>query len=70
MIEFDLPNMLKAPCRQKAERQYQSLARIRLYLGCDRFFVCYVEHHQSTHQIYANALESNHQFAPAIEQLL
>jgi hypothetical protein len=42
MIEFDLPNMLKALCRQKAERQYQLLARIHLCLGCDRSFVRYV----------------------------
>jgi hypothetical protein len=42
MIEFDLPNMLKALCRQKAERQYQWLARILLHLDCGRSFVCYV----------------------------
>jgi hypothetical protein len=59
--------MLKALCRQKAERQYQLLARIHLLtnLGCGRlhFFVRYVEHHQSTHQIYANALGRNHLLA-------
>jgi hypothetical protein len=38
MIEFDLPNMLKALCCQKAERQYQLLARILLHPVCDRFF--------------------------------
>jgi len=70
MIEFDLPDMPKALCRQKAERQYQLLARILLHLDCGRSFVCYVEHHQSTHQIYANALGSNHLFVRAIELLI
>jgi hypothetical protein len=42
MIEFDLPSMLKALCRQKAERQYQLLARILLHLDCGRIFVRYV----------------------------
>jgi hypothetical protein len=62
--------MLKALCRQKAERQYQLLARILLHLGCGQILLCYVDYHQSTHQIDAYALGSNHQFALLTEQQL